>query len=311
MKGPENVLVRLAPGDVVDVVAPSSACSPERLERGLVVLREWGLEPHVPPDLFGPSYIYANDDSIRLKQLRAAIDRPRSRAIWCVRGGYGSGRLLPRLARFKFRNLKPFFGFSDLTALHLFFNQAWGQATWHCPVLSQLGGDELDDSVLEELRACVFGEITTLRHTHLISLNSRAGVPGTVEGRIVGGNLKTLQSMLGTPFSLSAHGRIVVLEDVQERAYAVDRMLLQLRQTGALKGASAVVFGSFTRGLEANGRSFHDEVLARFAASTSVPVFAGLQFGHGEHDRPIPLGLNCRLDCGSNPSLTINWNSAR
>ena len=301
----------LRAGDTVDIVAPASACSAVELERGLDAIREWGLVPRVPDDLFGDPYVYSNDDSVRLRQLRAAIGNRTSRAIWCVRGGYGSGRLLPRLGRCSPRALKPFIGFSDVTALHLFFNQVWGQPTWHGPVLTQLGSDRISPAALEELHACLFGRQTALMRGGLRPMNAAARQPGRVTGRLLGGNLKTLQSLIGTPFGLSGRGTILVLEDVDERGYAIDRMLVQLQQSGGLQGVKAILFGSFTGGLEANGRFVGDEVMERFAATMRVPVLTGLPLGHDAEARVLPLGVKGEIELGRHPCLRVAWSVCR
>lgn len=301
----------LTKGDVVDVIAPASACSPEELERGIDVLRGWGLEPRVPDDLFGPAYIYANEDAVRWKQLRSALTNRTSRAIWCVRGGYGCARLLPRLSRLAPRVAKSFIGFSDLTALHVYFNQVWRQPTWHGPVLTQLGSGRIGPAPLDEFRECLFAERTSLRRTGMRPMNAAARRSGVISGRVLGGNLKTLQSLIGTPFGLIARGAILVLEDVDERGYAIDRMLVQLAQSGSLRGVRAVILGTFTGGLESNGRFTGDEVFERFAGSIAVPVLSGLALGHGPETGVLPLGLTGEVKLGKRPSLHVEWRALR
>jgi len=308
----------LVPGDVVDVVAPASACGEEILRAGLRILAEWGLVPRVPNGLFGPRYLYSNEDAVRWRQLRAALTSPVSRAVWCARGGYGSARLLPYLERFSARRAAPperklWVGFSDLTSLHVFLNQRWHWPTLHGPVVAQLGSERFPQVAREAVRKIVFGEARSARWPGLLAMNQAATSRRQISGRLLGGNLKTLQSLAGTPWVLSAERAILVLEDVNERGYAVDRMLVQLRQAGMLRGVRALVFGSFTGGEEANGVSLVEEVLRRFAASVRFPVYGDMRFGHEPDARPVPLGIGARIircEDARRAVLSVDWSAA-
>ena len=298
------------PGDVIDVVAPASACRPEELSAGAAVLREWGFRPRIPPDLFGAGSggIVAAPDDVRHRVLHRALLRPDSRVVWCLRGGYGSQRLLPRAAR---RAIPPrsklLVGFSDVTALHVFVNQHWGWPTLHAATLADLGSGRLSQRSIAELREVVSGETACLSYS-LRPLNAAAGRARTVEAPLVGGNLRTLQSLVGTPWALRPAGRILIVEDTGERGYAVDRMLVHLRQAGALRGVRALVFGQFTGGRERDGRFTGDEVMARFAERVRFPVLAGAPVGHGDTARPAPLGLPAKLVLAPDRArLSVAW----
>ncbi|MGK0172716.1 MAG: muramoyltetrapeptide carboxypeptidase [Gammaproteobacteria bacterium] len=307
-----NTLRILAPGDVVDVIAPASACSDSALHAGLALLRKWQLEPRVSSDLFERGYIYANEDNVRWRDLSAALRAKDSRAIWAVRGGYGCSRLLPFLSRMRgIVREKPLVGFSDVTALHAFLGQRWGWTSVHGPVVSQLGGHTLDDEVLKRMRRVLFGEQCRLDYEGLEALNSLAGKRGLIRGHLVGGNLKVLQSLLGTPWAPHWRDAIVVLEDVNERGYSVDRMLVQLLHSGALRGACAVVFGAFSDGLEADGRDMGREVIERFAASVQIPVLRGLPIGHISSADLLPLGMSAQLSLAKDARLSVNWTTQR
>ena len=216
--------------------------------------------------------------------------------VWCVRGGYGSQRLLPRAARRPAPDRpKLLVGFSDVTALHVFINQHWGWPTLHAATLADLGSGRLSQSSLEELRRVVAGEACRLSYS-LQPLNPAARRRRAVAAPLIGGNLKTLQSLVGTPWAVRAAGRILIVEDTGERGYAIDRMLVQLRQAGVLRGVRALVFGQFTGGRERDGRFTGDEVMARFAQSVRYPVLAGAPVGHGDTARAVLLGLRAELD---------------
>ena len=298
------------PGDVIDVVAPASACRPEELSAGAAVLRGWGFRPRIPRDLFADgSGIVAAPDSVRHRHLHRALLRPDSRVVWCVRGGYGSQRLLPRAAR---RAVPPrpklLVGFSDVTALHVFINQHWGWPTLHAATLADLGSGRLSQRSLAELREVVSGETARLSYPLRPLNDAAARRVRTVEAPLVGGNLKTLQSLVGTPWAVRPAGRILVAEDTGERGYAIDRMLVQLRQAGALRGVRALVFGQFSGGRERDGRFTGHEVMARFAAGVRFPVLAGAPVGHDDTARAIPLGGPAKLELAPDRArLSVAW----
>ena len=296
------------PGEAIDVVAPASACRREALAAGVEVLEGWGYRPRVPPDLFEGSGIVAAPDAARYRTLHRALRRPDSRVVWCVRGGYGSQRLLPRLARGEVPGRRKLLvGFSDLTALHVFVNQHWGWPTLHAATLADLGSGRLSQTSLGELRAVVAGRTSRLSF-RLRPLNAAAGRARSVRGALVGGNLKTLQSLAGTPWSVRPAGRILMVEDTGERGYAIDRMLVQLSQAGILRGIRALVFGQFTGGREPDGRFTGTEVIARFAERMRIPVLGGAPFGHGDAARAVLLGLPAKLDLDPGGArLAVSW----
>ena len=296
------------PGDVIDVVAPASACSPEALAAGVAVLEGWGFRPRVSSGSPESSGIVAAPDASRHRTLHRALRRPDSRVIWCVRGGYGSQRLLPRLARGPVPEpRKLLVGFSDLTALHVFINQHWGWPTLHAATVADLGSGRLSQSSLDDLCRVVAGR-TSHRCVRLRPLNPAARRARSVGGMLVGGNLKTIQSLVGTPFSLRPAGCILMVEDTGERGYAIDRMLVQLVQAGLLRGVRALVFGQFTGGLEPDGRFTGTDVVARFAERMRIPVLGGAPFGHGAAARAVPLGAGAKIELGPGAArMTMAW----
>lgn len=295
----------LAPGDTIDIVAPGFRCPVENLERGLEFLRQAGLRPRVPADLFGPDLLCSNSDAQRFTQLRRALMARDSRAVWCVRGGYGAIRLIQRLRACAVpRTPKLFVGYSDATTLHWLLNQHWRWPSLHGPLLDRLGSAQYPDSQRQELLDTLFGAQSQVCFANLTPLNPAARRRRTLDSRVFGGNLTVLQSMLGTPLQRTPKG-ILFLEDVGERGYRIDRMLEHMSQAGLLKRLDAIVFGSFIGGNETDGANLGPQVLNRFAQNQSIPVFSGVQAGHGEHQRPLFLRAAAQLVCGATPSLTI------
>ncbi len=298
----------LQPGDIVDVIAPGSRCSDQSLAAGVAFLERLGLRPRVPRTLFGRELLCANTDAVRFAHLSRALAAPDSRALWCVRGGYGAIRLVDRLLKLTPPSQpKLLVGYSDATTLHYLLNEHWGWPSLHGPLLDRLGAAAADAPEVGELRALLLGGCRESVYAGLRPLNASARRAHTLRARVFGGNLTVLQSLLGTALQVRAMRprQILFLEDVGERGYRIDRMLEHLRQAGALAGVAAIVFGTFTGGEERDGSTRVQEVLARFAAAQSFPVLAGLQAGHGELQRPIFLHTRAQLACGTRAHLTV------
>ncbi len=297
----------LRSGDIVDVVAPASRCPVLDLKLGVDRLRSMGLVPRVPKNLFGSSALFANRDEVRLKQLSRALTAEDSQAIWCVRGGYGSMRLLPELAKLK-RNARPkiFIGFSDITSLHTFLNQEWGWPTLHGPMLGRLGRGESKGAELWSLFGFLFGTQTEFVFESLKPLNQAARSQKVIRGQVVGGNMAVLQSGFSTPFELRPRGNILFFEDIGEKPHRVDRMLTQMKQAGWFKQARAVVFGQFLMPHPSEKRILSHDVLARFAKDCAIPVLSGLPVGHEpKRQMPLPLGTPAQLHLGRSPHLRV------
>lgn len=295
----------LKPGDIVDVIAPASQSPGEKLIAGCDWLRSIGLVPRVPEDLITPEDFFASSLQAQLRHILQALQSD-SKAIWCLRGGYGSMRLIPYLKKIKPpREPKLFLGFSDITALHLFFTQQWQWPTMHSRVLSQMSVDlQTPDRI--ELGDLLLGKgPKTKTFTHLEPLNEAAAQVQTIRAKLTGGNLRILQTSIGTNWELKAKGRILFIEDIGERGYSVDRMLEQMIQSKLLdKGLRAVVIGDFTEGEEKNGKDLSMVAFKRFAHKVRYPVFKGLPCGHGSVNYALPFNTPCELTGG--PSGTLD-----
>jgi muramoyltetrapeptide carboxypeptidase len=296
----------LAPGDIVDVVAPGFRCGTEQLERGIAFLERQGLVPRVPPDLFGADLLCANTDAHRFAQLRKALYARDSRAVWCVRGGYGALRIIQRLQALKPPSRpKLLIGYSDATTLHQLLNLFWGWPSLHGPLLDRLGGAEVPEAERAELAAVLFGGAPQTTFADLQPLNAAARRRHRIISRLTGGNLTVLQSTLGTALQRRPTG-MLFLEDIGERGYRIDRMLEQLRQAGVLRNLKAIVLGSFLGGAEADGSNLGHAVLERFAQTLAIPVLSGIQAGHGAYQRPVFLHTRAELRCGPEAQLLVH-----
>lgn len=282
----------LIPGDIVDVVAPASR-SPKPLARQAPrAVRSLGLKARIPKTLFDQSSpFFAAADKVRAQNLIRALKSPDSKLIWCTRGGYGCARLLPYLEKINPpAQAKLLLGYSDITALHVFLRDKWGWPTLHGPVLDRLASGKLPAEDSLQLNNILFGAVSHVIYSGLKPMNSKAQRASRIQGRVGGGNLAVYLSLFGTRFEPQPP-EILVLEDQGERGYRVDRLLNQLLQSGHLENVKCVVFGEFIGGVEPGSqRSYVRRAIQDFAKSLSRPVFEGLKFGHGVHNRPLPFG---------------------
>jgi len=289
-------------GEIIDVVAPASACSAKQLSAGLSLLRGWGYEPRVARDLFGRPGIMANADNIRLQQLDTALQARDSRLIWAIRGGYGCLRILDGLDQLPAPDTqKIVLGYSDITILQHVLMERYAWPMLHSQMFNQLVAEAADGEHGRELRQLLAGEIGELCYTQLQPENGAARVVGLhVIAPLRGGNLTSLVSLSGTRWAGIARPHILVLEEVGERGYEIDRLLTQLRLSGWLQHTQAIILGDFCGGEEADGSSTVAGVLQQFAQMIELPVFSGLAVGHGERFRPLPLGVQASLDLDQN-----------
>jgi muramoyltetrapeptide carboxypeptidase len=299
-------MIKLKKGDIVDIVAPASYNSAEDLIAATGVLKSWGLIARTFIDFEAFHPYHSDEDDVRFLDFKRALLANDSKVIWCLRGGYGSQRILKHLQKIgKPKSEKLVIGYSDITSLHLFFNQSWNWKSLHGPMINSFGNKDLDKKSLLDLRK-IFFEKKFKQKIKLIPLNDLATNYKSTKKALCGGNLSVLQSSLGTPNTIKAKNKFILLEDVGERGYKIDKMLFQLEQAKIIKDCAGVIFGDFTGGQEPSGESYVDFAIMRFALSINKPVFKTNDFGHGKINRPILLNdqKNCMI---SNKELVINY----
>jgi muramoyltetrapeptide carboxypeptidase len=304
-----NALVRpprLAPGARVAVVAPSGPVPEERLQAGLDVLRGWDLDPVVAPHALGRhrelGYLSGTDRQ-RAADLRDAWCDPSVSAVLCARGGYGAQRMVDLLDWDAMRAAGPkiFAGFSDITVLHQAFATRLGLVTLYGPAAA--GVDFLKHARAQEhLRATLF-EPESVRTLTAVPPGRPALVPGRARGVTLGGCLSLLASDLGTPHAhAGARGGLLLMEDVGESPYRIDRYLTQLLRSGWLDGVAGLLLGSWeTCGLYEELRP----VLADRLEGLGVPVVEEFGFGHGAGALTMPFGVLAELDADAG-TLTLD-----
>jgi muramoyltetrapeptide carboxypeptidase len=278
-------------GDKVSVVAPSFSYNPERVEKGLAILRDFGLSPELPPGTDAKEGYFAGPDEHRLSLLERALLEPGTKALFAARGGYGAARLLPRLPYAALRGSpKILVGFSDITALSLGLYAKAGLVTLHGPNVGSLSWDEESTA---RLKALLFGE--ALPRFSLPAPKTLA--PGKAEGILLGGNLSLVASLVGTPYLPSLRGAILFLEEIDEKPYRVDRMLTQLILAGVLDEVAGVLVGQFSGCVDPSyPRPTWEEVVAERLANRGVPVLGGYPGGHEKVNWPLLVGAPAAID---------------
>ncbi|MFT7521232.1 MAG: muramoyltetrapeptide carboxypeptidase [Kiritimatiellia bacterium] len=263
----------LPPGSTVTAVAPSHRFDEDRYRSGRSTVESHGYRIVEQDGLRERHRWFAGTDEHRLTALKRAFARPDSDAVWAVRGGSGMTRILPHLD-FNDLVIKPIIGFSDLTPLLDQIARAGGTAI-HGPVLHSL--PSTDPTSVRHLFDLLAGRAVA-------PMPGRTMVAGAARGPLVGGNLCMLASTCGTPFQLDARGCILVIEEVGEPLYRVDRMLQQLVSAGVFRDVIGVAVGAFT-GCGAHGDSLLDDVLDDHLDPLNVPVTRDLPIGHGAENR--------------------------
>ena len=281
---------KLNKGDTLGVAAPASPFDREYFEKGVRALEAMGFDVFIPDAVWDVTGFLAGTDEHRASALHDLFENPDIQGIVCARGGYGTLRLLDRLDFGTIRNNpKPFIGFSDVTALLSVFHQFAGLISYHGPVVCSLASS--DDASLASFESIL--------KTGEGSIDAEDGTvirPGTAEGILKGGNLATLCHLAGTGYAPDFNGSILMLEDVGEAPYKVDRMLTQMKMAGFFENIRAVVGGRF----EGCGQAQDIQAVFSHAfGDLDIPVAFNFNFGHGTVNRSFPVGVPARFDTDS------------
>lgn len=298
-------------GGLIGVVSPSGPVERGALEAGLARLHAFGYRTLSGEHVLDQRGHLAGDDEARAADFHRIWANPEVEAVICARGGYGAMRILERIDWALIRRHPKFFcGFSDVTALHLAMQREANLVTFHGPMVAAFG-EAVVYNAEGLLRA--MQEADALGQIHwpapVDDQPSRPVVvrPGVGEGRLTGGNLSLLVSLLGTHWEPDFAGAILCVEEVDEAPYRIDRMLMQLKLAGKLHGLKGILFGDSPTCLNrTDGKASHTlmEVLEDHLGDLGVPVLYGFPFGHTAYRATLPFGVRARLDAAAG-SLTI------
>jgi muramoyltetrapeptide carboxypeptidase len=288
MEKTDNQPKLLKQGDTIGVAAPAGPFEPSVFEAGVEVLEDMGFQVAVDPVIHSSDRFMAGSDLDRIGVLHRLYADPDIQAIICARGGYGSMRLLPLLdLHLVTHNPKPLIGFSDISALTNVIAEHCRVCSIHGPVVTSLGRG--DDVSHEALYAVLTGSgDLTVRAPRPICIH-----PGTATGPLMGGNLTTLCHLLGTGYMPSFKGCVLLLEDINEPPYRLDRMLVQMLMAGCFEGIAGIILGSFVNCGAPNDIITIFEDIFREAP---VPISFGFPIGHGPTNLAVPIGRPARFD---------------
>lgn len=297
---------RIHKGDTIGVIAPASPVIRKELYRGITFFEEMGLYVKLGKHIDQECGYLAGTDQERLADMHAMFADPSVKAIFCARGGYGTGRMAAEIDYDLIRkHPKIFWGYSDITYLHTAIRQTTGLVTFHGPMVAS----DIAKADFAELSANLFEQLffpTKLCYSEAVS-PLQVFVPGEATGELVGGNLSLLVSTLGTPHEIDTEGKLLLLEDIGEEPYRVDAMLNQLKLAGKLCHVAGMIIGDFalpTPKTEKPSLSL-DQVFQHYFAELNCPVMSGFKIGHCTPNFSVPLGVKATFST-SKKTLVIN-----
>lgn len=294
----------LRPGDTIAVVSPASPTDEADRQPTVKLLQSWGYHVvQAPTRQYG---YFAGTDEERAAELNHYFKDDHVQAILCANGGYGSARILDKLDYSMIaKHPKLFIGFSDITALHTALGEKSHLVTIHGPMECTLNPAVSSAYTLRQFANGLSSRQPLGQVPMPPGKSLQAVVPGNADGMLVGGNLAILAAAVGTPYELQGEGAILVLEEVGEDAYRVDRMMQQLWQSGVLHRIRGLVYGEFVQCGHDPGDFTTEEVLQYYAKLAGKPTIAGLPVGHGEDNLFLPLGVRARIESRSDGSAAM------
>jgi muramoyltetrapeptide carboxypeptidase len=286
----------LRPGDTIGIVAPASNIKLELLEQGCRELESVGFRTRFRPDIASKARYFAGSHDRRHNEFVEMLRDPDIQAIFCARGGYGSGYLIPHLDAELIRsNAKILCGASDITIVLGAFQRA-GVVAFHGPMVAtsiRQGIDGYDRRLMVQMLCDGTAADFPLAGTKVLR-------SGQAEGRLTGGCLSLVAASLGTPAEVDTTDSILVLEDIDAKPYQIDRMMVQLRQAGKFRSVRGIVFGEMLNCMQHKEQGYTlEEVLLDLTEEVDGPVLFGFPTGHSSRPNLIvPFGVRARMDLG-------------
>lgn len=299
----------LRPGDTIGILAPGSNDDIKDYDKAIRDLKKLGYKVKLGNSCTDRYGYFAGLDSTRAADLNRFFADDEVKAILCLRGGYGSARVLDKLDYGNIaRHPKQLIGYSDVTALHIALGEKSSLSTVHGPMMSSFpeGIDEKNHKAgtfLQGLKGELYpGEVPLSSERHLEAVR-----PGKAEGIIMGGNLTVLVSLLGTPYEMKGDGALLLIEDVGEDTYRIDRMLWQLWQNGLLSRVNGILVGDMLGADDdwEEGDFRLPEVLEHYAKLSGKPMLKGLPVGHGKDNVYLPLGIHAVMQANEDGTASL------
>ena len=294
---PMKIPPSLQKGDTIALVATARKNIDDNLKPAIDLLHSWGLEVVIGSSIGLDNNQLAGTDEQRAADFQQQMDNPNIKAIWCVRGGYGTVRMIDLLDFTKFKqNPKWIVGFSDVTVIHSYVNKL-KIATIHGAMPITVG--KVSAESIESLRKSLFGE--KLEYETSFSPANRLG---NAKGEIVGGNLSILYSLMGSNAQIDCKGKILFIEDLDEYLYHIDRMMMSLKRCGCFDGLNGLIVGTMTKmkdneipwGKNAN------QIIEDVTKGYSFPIFYNFPVGHFRDNRALIFGKQVSLELNTTTS---------
>lgn len=278
-------------GDTIGIVAPARKISLEELQFSINWLKSKGFQVVFAPNLFAEEHQFAGSDEIRQQSFQAMIDNPNVKAILSARGGYGSARIIDKIDFSHFHeNPKWLCGYSDFTVFHSHLASQNISASLHSTMPISMNEETIDNC--NALFDALIGKKMELSgHNHPYNQY------GTSAGKIVGGNLSILYSMLGSPSDINTNGAILFLEDLDEYLYHIDRMIVALKRAGKFDHLAGLIIGGMSD-MHDNTIPFGysaEEIIMKHCQEYDFPIAFNIPVGHGKDNKTLKLGVSSKL----------------
>lgn len=286
----------LKPDDTIRVVASSSPFNHEDFHQGIHLLKSWGFRIKFQKNIFSKKPYLAGTDERRADELVAALKDPEAKAILFARGGYGSMRILPYLDKHKLPiKSKIILGYSDITALLGYFHQKGGWTTFYGPVVSKDIHEKAPAMTLKSLKNALTQRTKpqTFKSSQLVVIKK-----GTATGELIGGCLSLIVSLIGTPYDFKTDGKILFLEDINEKPYKIDRMLTHMKLAGKFKKCRGLIFSI----PGPNPKEHYIATIKDVFKDFRGPIVFNFPAGHTKVKLTVPFGIKVRLNA-NNKSL--------
>ena len=297
----------LKPGDKVGICCPAGFITPEDIQPALLKLTEWGFNSTVGETIGKKDFTFGGTDAERVKDLQQMLDDKTIKAILFARGGYGGVRIIDRLDFKKFKkDPKWIIGFSDATVFHSHINENFRVASIHSKMCNSFPGDwnnaePAQKETIESINKCLTGE----KMKYLFTPNEK-NKTGLAVGGLIGGNLKTLESLAGSGSDIHTKDKILFVEDTGEYLYSIDRMFWNLKRSGKLYKLIGLIIGGFKIKPDDAGEAFGktlEEIVLEKVSEYNYPVCFDFPVGHQKN--------NYALKCGVTHTLGVHLNECR
>ena len=295
---PKNLKI----GDTISIIAPSGVLKDydKYMDKSISLMESWGLNVVLGSNIYDSYGHFSSSDANRQKDFQNAIDDNKIKAIWCARGGYGAMRIIDKI---NYDNLlkhpKWVIGYSDITAIHNDIHNL-GVESLHGVMSKSLEDISVDDESIKKLKDVIFGK----GELYYVIESNKYNITGEASGKLVGGNLTLLQSLLESKSSIDTTNKIIFIEEVGEYLYHIDRMLHSLKRADYFSKCSGLIVGDFTD-IRKNETKFGKnlyEIINEIVKEYNFPVIYGFPAGHGQKNLPLIFGRNIEINVSKNKS---------